>query len=138
MNTYVNLWAVLVSAIASMVVGSLWYGPFFGKAFMHAMGMDQWSKEKQDAMMKSMAGSYIAQFIASVVMFYVFARIAGGLGTMTIGGGLGIALWVWVGFIVPIKLADALWGGKWTLFWLSISNMLVTLLITGAIVGGWR
>ena len=34
---YINYWAVLVSAIASMAIGSLWYGPLFGKQFMPAM-----------------------------------------------------------------------------------------------------
>ena len=34
----VNYWAVFVSAIASMVIGSIWYGPLFGKMFIREMG----------------------------------------------------------------------------------------------------
>jgi hypothetical protein len=45
----IHYWAVLVSAIVSMIIGSIWYGPLFGKLFMREMGMDTWSKEKQDA-----------------------------------------------------------------------------------------
>jgi hypothetical protein len=52
MNVAVNFWAVLASAVASMVIGSIWYGPLFGKMFMQAMGMDQWSPEKREAMKK--------------------------------------------------------------------------------------
>ncbi len=31
----INLLAVVVCAIASMVLGMLWYGPLFGKKWMH-------------------------------------------------------------------------------------------------------
>jgi hypothetical protein len=46
-------------------------------------------------------------------------------------------LWTWLGFVVPIKLGDALWGGKMTMFWLGIGNMLLTLLAGAAIIGAW-
>ncbi len=136
---YVNILAVLVAAVASMVVGSIWYGPLFGKAFMSAMGADKWSPEERQAKMgKAMTMTYVVQFIASVVMFYVLAWVINGLGQGSLMGGLKAALWVWIGFIIPVKLGDALWGGKRTLFWLGIGNMLVTLLVAGAILGAWR
>ena len=47
MNVIVNLWAVVACAVASMIIGSIWYGPLFGKAFMTATGMDQWTPEKK-------------------------------------------------------------------------------------------
>ncbi len=134
----VNYWAVLVSAIASMIIGSIWYGPLFGKMFMQEMGMDKWSKEKQDAMKKSMGLSYVAQFIASLVMFYFIAGMIEGFGHTTLTGGMLVGALAWIGFVVPIKLGDAIWGGKKTLFWLGIGNMLVTLLAAGAIIGVWR
>ncbi len=134
----INYWAVLVSAVASMAIGSLWYGPLFGKKFMSDMGMDQWSPEKQAAMKKGMTMMYVVQFVASLVMFYVLAGLLGGLGKLTLGGGLMTALWVWIGFIVPVKLGEAIWGGKMSLFWLGIGNMLVTVLVAGAIIGAWH
>lgn len=138
MEISVNIWAVIVSAIASMVIGSIWYGPLFGKQFMHEMGMDSWSKEKQDEMRKSMATSYVMQFIASLVMFYVFAKIAHGLHPLTITNGIKTSLLVWLGFILPVKFADTLWGGNKNLFWLSVTNMLLTLTVTGIIIGAWH
>ena len=134
----VNSLAVLVSAIASMVVGSVWYGPLFGKTFMHEMGMDQWSPEKKAAMKKKMGPSYALQFVASCVMFYVLAGLIEGFGHTSLGGGAMTGLVMWIGFVVPIKLGDAVWGGKISLFWLSIGNMLATLLAAGAIIGAWR
>ncbi len=134
----VNIWAVLVSAVASMLIGSIWYGPLFGKKFMDAMEMDKWSPEQQEKMKKAMIATYIAQFIASLVMFYVVGWIMGGLGLLSVKGGLMAALLVWIGFVVPLKLGDSLWGGKMILFWLGIGNMLITLLAAGAIIGVWN
>ena len=51
--TGVNLWAVLVAAIATMVVGFLWYSPFlFARPWMLAMGYDPDNKAKLDEMRK--------------------------------------------------------------------------------------
>ncbi len=116
----------------------MWYGPLFGKKFMREMGMDQWTLEKQAAMKKKMVFNYVAQFVASSVMFYVLAGLIVGFGHTTLGGGVLAALIMWVGFVVPLKLGDALWGGSMSLFWMSIGNMLATLLVAGAIIGAWR
>ena len=135
----INLWAVLVAAIASMVIGSIWYGPLFGKQFMRESGMDQWSKERRDAAMKNMAWTYLAQFVASLVTFYVLALlIEGFFGRLSAVNGIKAALIAWIGFVVPVKLGDTIWGGKMSLFWLGIGNMLVTLVAAGAIIGAWR
>ena len=134
----VNLWAVLASAVASMVIGSIWYGPLFGKKFMVAIGMDKWTPEQKAAEMKKMWVSYALQLLASLVMFYVLAGIIAGFGHLTAGGGIMTALIMWAGFVVPVKLGEALWGGKKTLFLLGTFNMLVTLLAAGAILGAWN
>lgn len=134
----VNYWAVFVSAIASMIIGSIWYGPLFGKLFMREMGMDKWSKDKQKAEKKKMGLTYVAQFIASLVMFYVLAGIITGFGHTTVSGGMMASFIMWMGFVVPIKLGDALWGGNKPLFWLNIGNLLATLLAAGAIIGAWN
>ncbi len=134
----INYWAVLASAIASMVVGSIWYGPLFGMKFMQAMGMDAWNQEKQEEMKKAMLRTYFMQFIGSFVMFFVFAWYIGLSNHAGVLGGINNAFWVWIGFVVPLKLSDALWGGKITLFWLGIGNMLITLLVGGVIIGIWQ
>lgn len=131
----INLWAILASAVASMIIGSIWYGPLFGKIFMNEMGMNHWTSEQQEKMKKTMAVTYLVQFLASIVMFYVLGWFMVSLNQLSLLGGIQIALWIWIGFIVPLKLGDALWGGKMILFWLSIGNMGVTILTAGAIIG---
>ncbi len=49
-----NLWAILVAAISTMVVGFLWYSPLlFAKAWMKEMGYDPNDKAKTEEMKKS-------------------------------------------------------------------------------------
>jgi hypothetical protein len=134
----VNIWAVLVAAVASMVVGTIWYGPLFGKIYINAMGWGNNTPEQSQAKMKEMRLSYLWQFIASIVMFYVFASIMAWLNHDGVKHGIVDALWVWVGFIVPLKFGDVLWGGKKTLFWLGIGGNLITLIVGGIIIGAWR
>src|SRR3989344_3228852 len=132
-----NYIAVLVAGVASMVIGSIWYGPLFGKPFMRAMGMDSLSPERKEAEKKKMVKFYLVQFIASLVMFFTVSWLISELGKMTLAGGLEIGFCVWLGIVVPVQLGNAIWGGKMSLFWISAGNMLVTLLAAGAIIGAW-
>ncbi len=134
----VNLWAVLVSAVSSMVIGSVWYGPLFGKKFIALMGMDKLTPEEMVKMQKGMWKTYVMQIVSSILCFYVLAWLIEVLETLTLVGGLQVAFLVWLGFVVPVKFGDAIWGGKMGLFWLGIGNMLFTLLASGAIIGVWH
>lgn len=134
----VNIWSVLVAAIVSMIIGSIWYGRLFGAIFMKERGMDAWSKEKQDEMRKDMGLGYIGQFIANFVMFYVLAGFIVGLDEMSVGGGMLTSFIIWVGFVIPLAFGEAVWGGKKTLFLLSVGNMFLSLLAAGAIIGAWK
>ena len=133
----VNYMAVLAAAVASMVIGSIWYGPLFGKKFMAAMGMDKWTPEHQAEMKKKMWMSYVGQFAASLVMFYVLAGIIVGFEQFGAAKGAMSGLVMWFGFVLPLKIGDVAWGGNKTLFWLESLNMLLTLLAAGAILGAW-
>jgi hypothetical protein len=134
----INYWAVLISAVASMVIGSIWYGPLFGKMFMSAMGMDKLSPEQQAGMKKAMGMTYFIQFLASLLTFCVLAWLMSALGASTAMNGVQVAFWVWLGFVMPVQLGQQLWGGKMKLFWLGTGNMLLTLLAAGIIIGAMK
>ncbi len=134
MDTTINYWAVILSAISSMIIGSVWYGPLFGKKFMEAMGMNKWTPEEQEKMKKKMFVTYFLQFLASLLMFFILAWYIKMSIFSGFKAGLSNAFGLWLGFVVPLSLGNALWGGKMTLFWLNIGNMLLTLLAAGAII----
>ncbi len=133
----VNFVAILVAAISSMVVGSIWYGPLFGKLFMREMGMDTWSPEKKEAMKKKMVWSYVGEFLSSVVKFFFLAGLIVGFGQTTLLGGMWVAFTVYIGFMMPIVLGELLWGGTKTMFWLKTGNMFITMMVAGVILGLW-
>lgn len=63
-----NVWAMLVAALTSLVVGFIWYNPkVFGAAWMRETGitMDQ---EKKPNMAKMLGMTFIYAFLASFVI----------------------------------------------------------------------
>ena len=138
MEITINFWAVLVSAVAGIFIGSIWYGPLFGKKFMALMGFEKLSADEQEKMKKGMAITYALQFLSSVLMLGILAWLMSALGANTHLSGMRTAFWVWLGFVMPVQLGQQLWGGKIGLFWLGAGNMLLTLLAAGAILGAWQ
>src|ERR1044072_4342908 len=99
----INYWAILACGVASMVIGSIWYGPLFGKIWIQLMGF---TKEQMESAKKSgMAMQYAMAFASSIVMAYVldlamnFLRYFAAAG---IQGALLAAFWAWIGFVVPV------------------------------------
>ncbi len=113
MEVTINFWAILLCGVVSMVLGGLWYGPLFGKSWMREMGFDKMSPEALEAMKKkAMRTAYPQQFLGALLMAYVFAHVLFMFETDTVTLGLQGAFWMWLGFIVPVKYGEKLWGGK--------------------------
>ncbi|PPJ42810.1 MULTISPECIES: DUF1761 domain-containing protein [unclassified Pseudoxanthomonas] len=60
----INLWAVLVAAVSSFLLGGIWYGPLFGKAWNAAAGMDS---QKQGHPAKIFGGAFVFSLLAAAV-----------------------------------------------------------------------
>ena len=137
----INNLAVLVSAIVSMVLGFLWYGPLFGKTWMSLSGITPDKIEAAKA--KGMTKGYILSFIGSLLMAYVLAHslffASFYLKVSGISAGLMAGVWNWLGFIAPVTLGSVLWDGKpWKLWFLNNAYYLVNLLIMGIILVSWQ
>lgn len=141
MKVPINHLAVLVAAVASMVLGALWYGPIFGKTWVTLSGF---TKEKMaEAQAKGMGKSYAVTFVGSLLMSYVLAHaiiFAGAYFKMEgVGAGLMSGFWNWLGFIAPVTAGAVLWEGKpWRLWFLNNAFNLLSLLIMGVILALWR
>src|SRR5690242_11999875 len=108
---HVNYLAVLVSAIAAMVIGAVWWGPLFGKMWMKENGFDQMGEDQKSAMKSMMTSSYIQQFILSLIQAWVLAGTFGMLGTEGAAVGIKVAVMLWLGFMLPIQYGNKIWGG---------------------------
>lgn len=140
----INYLAVLVSGIAAMVVGYLWFGPLFGKKWMRSNGMDQWSDEKRREAMKSMNSAYLVTFVLALVQAWVLAGVIwfmsnAGSVDITTASGLKAGFMMWLGFVLPVKYGDKAWSSKkFETIVIELGNSLVTLLVMGIILALWR
>jgi len=128
---YINYLAVLVAAIASMVIGSIWYAPpVFGKIWM------QLSNHKKGG---SAAAAMLGMFITSLVMAYVLAHFIGYLNAATLWEGAQAGLWIWLGFVATFGLSQVFFERRpFKLFLLNTVNQLITLAVMGMILACWQ
>jgi len=135
----INYLAILVSGIASIVIGGLWYGPLFGKQWMKMAGIEcdpATITAQQKAMMWK---GYVVTFLASLVMAYVFASTLAAFGAAGASMALQGAFWIWVGFFVPVALSPILWEQKpWKMFFINIGHSLVSLGVIALILTLWK
>lgn len=139
MEILINYWAVLGAVVANMVIGTLWYGPVFGKAWMSMTGITQ---EGMKAMKLSPLQAMLGMLVLACLMNYVLAHAivfgSAYTGIFGIAGGMMGAFYYWLGFALPLTAGAFLWEGKsWKLWFLHASYYLVTLLIAGAILGAF-
>lgn len=89
---YFNIrwWVVLASVVISFIIGILWYGPFFGKKWMKAIGM------KAEDISGGNAGVYIYAAVNAVVVVFGLAFILNAIGVQSIAQGLLVTLIVWI------------------------------------------
>ena len=136
LGSEVNYLAVLVAAVASFLLGWLWYGPFFGKPWMKLMNFD---KNSMKSMKLSPVTAMILGFLTYLVIAYVLAGFISILNSATIVEGMKIAFWIWLGFIATTTLGSFLWEGKSIkLYLLNNTYNLLNLLVMSAILTAWK
>jgi hypothetical protein len=136
----VNLWAVLVSALATMVAGFLWYSPLlFARPWTILMGYDPNDKARMDEMRKTAGPSYFMSLVASVLTAIVLGKIISIAGGTNAVDGLKIGLVVWLGFVTTVQFTGAIFSRQPNkLYMINTGYQLVCYLAMGAILGAWR
>lgn len=142
MDIELNYWAILLSVLATIVIGSLWYGPLFGKQWMRIVGIEK-PEHFTKAMKNAMLRSYAIQTLASLAMVFVLANVLffvreefGAEGAIA---GITAAIWMWLGFVLPVSLGPVLWENRpWKYWFITAGYYLVTLSVVGVILAVWR
>jgi surface polysaccharide O-acyltransferase-like enzyme len=136
----VNLLAVLASAVATMVLGFLWYSPvLFANPWMKLMGYDPNDKAKIAEMQKSAGPTYFMSLIASILAAFVLGKLIAVSGFSTAVDGLKIGLVVWLGFVTTVQLTNALFSRQpFKLYMINTGYQFVCYAVMGAILGVWR
>lgn len=136
---HLNLLAVLVAAISTMVVGFVWYSPIlFARPWLREMGHNPDDKVKIKEMQKSAGPAYFGSFIASLITAFVLALFFHWLRVSDLHMGLATAFHVWLGFVATVQFTDALFQKKSMKFFaINTGFQLVCFLIMGAILASW-
>ena len=135
----INLWSVLVAAVASMGVGFLWYSPLlFARPWMVLMGYDPEDKARLEAMRQGAGKMYGLSFLASLVSALVLAKIILITTVSSALYGMKVGFAVWLGFVATVQLTSVLFAKQPVkLYLINTGYQLVCYLVMGAILAVW-
>lgn len=134
----INFLAVLVGVVLSMVLGTIWYGPLFGKKWMALNGMDLTDPEEIARARRGMWKVYVAQILLSLFQVYVLAHFIQGWSDVS---AVEVSLWVWGAFVMPTVAGAVMWSnlaGAWSRFLIQSGYQLVLFVLLGFLLGAWQ
>ncbi len=136
MNLFdINWLAILVATLLPMVVGSLWYGPLFGKTWMNLMEVT----EEEIKGNFNPRQAYGISTLMAFIMAFVLANVIGLADHGSAVHGMLLGGFLWLGLLVPYGYqAVAFEQRKKQLYFMSMAYNLVVLLLMGLILGGWQ
>ena len=131
----INWLAVLVSVIASILIGSVWYHPaVFYKPWLATLGKS-WENRSQSPVTSLYVFTIIAAFVETVALAFMLKT----MGASGAGAGVGAGFMLWLGFVAPTNLVNKLFSGQgWKGWLIEAGEHLVYLLVGGAILGAWH
>src|SRR3989338_6572818 len=138
----INVVAVLVATVATLILGFFWYAKLFAKPWMREMGYDPNMRPDGKTMTKGMALSVIGNFLFAWVLAFYFAGwrlLPGGPAEFgTLAFALNSALSVWIGFFLPVHLSKVAWEKhSWKLFSINSGYHLVATGVVALILAYW-
>ena len=141
----VNLYAVLVAGIIPMVIGSLWYGPLFGKRWLAMMEMTVEEVQEGFNPVKTYGVSVLLSLLTAYVMAQLIAEVApvdvssleGGGGSAMVG--VHVALMALIAFVIPAAHQSVTFEKrKAGLAWLNVAYNGVALIGQALVISVWR
>ena len=131
----INHVAILVAAVVFFAIGAVWYN-VFSKPWLDGIG------KTMEQIMKENGGSplpYVVGFAAIVIMCYTLGWIVQRGLTPSAGNGALTGATVAFGIVgAALALYYGFEARGFTLWLINAGYVLVGLVISGAIIGGWR
>ncbi len=112
MFSLISWGAVGLGVLTSIVLGSIWFGPLFGKKWMTLMGMNPNDTAKIEEGKRQMWKMYVIQMIASAMTVATLSIVVLHFDNFTVGETIGTSLLIWIGFVIPSEIGSVLWSGK--------------------------
>ena len=127
-------WAMLVAALIRMVVGGLWFSPLaFVAPWQKIIGLTP------EQMKTGMPRAIAADAVGSLIMAFVLAHAVAYAQAATLGQGLAVGFFNWLGFVAVVQFTGVLYEQRpMKLFLLQSGFNLVALVLMGALLALWR
>ncbi len=134
---YINIWAVLVSAVAFWALGSLWYSPvLFGKRWQKEVGL-----KEEDITGANMAKVFGLSFVLMLLMVWALNFVINSHKAEDVSLTTGLIYGLFTGFFFSMLTmgVNYLYQRKSLVLWLIDGVYIVLgLAVAGMILGGWR
>jgi len=122
-TTVTVAWAPFaIATFIGFVVGSLWYGAFFGKLWKRSLGrtpQQQAECEKQmtkEVIMMIMAHSFLSIGLRLYVAIHLCTFVADGKPFTVMDSVRGMG-WTWLGFVAMPTMNHSMWEGSKMILW---------------------
>jgi hypothetical protein len=134
MEVEVNWLAVILAALSTMVVGSIWYAkPVFGNLWIKLARVDE--KNMANAT-KAISLTVLASLVTAYVLAHVTYLTNAFFQNSFLQDALTTAFWVWLGFTAARVLTHDLFENRpHKLTLLTVAHELVTFMVMALIIG---
>ncbi|MEP0986648.1 DUF1761 domain-containing protein [Ekhidna sp.] len=127
----INWLSVAIAAISTFLIGGIWYGPLFGKAWMNAFGYTEEDLKKR-SIPRTFGYSLTLAFIASLILeMFIGPEADVFFGTMA-GFFAGIG---WVATFLGILYLFEMQSMK--VYLINVGYCVLSLTVMGIILGSW-
>lgn len=129
----INYAAVVVSAVVYWLLGAVWYGFLFSKAWMELEHMTEAQAKSMNPVLP-----YIITFALNLLIAFVLAQICTWRNANTAARGAAVGILLWIGFIGPVTYTSYMYEMRpMQLFAINEFYSLVGLFLMGLILGAW-
>ena len=134
----INFLAVIAATLSTFLVGYVWYGPLFGKAWMNAVGMSE-----EELQQGNMAKIFGLAFIFELIMAFNLAMFLTGspeaAAQMSAGTGAFYGFLTGFGWIFFALAVNGLYEQKsWKYIFINGGYWTVAFTVMGLIIGAWK
>lgn len=135
MDVQVNLLAVLLAAVSSMVVGSIWYAkPVFGTLWQKLVKLDD--NDMKTGAPLALSGAFVLSLITAYILAHVTYLSNNFFKNSFLQDALTTAFWLWLGLTAArMAVHDLFEHRRKKLMLLNVSHELVTLVVMALVIG---
>lgn len=130
-SIHINWIAVVAATVLTFVLGGLWYGPFFGKAWQKRMGL------ADEQLKRDLPRTFTVAFILAFVSAANLAAFLGPQATLGFGTAAGAA--TGFGFVsTSLGITYAFGRRPFSLALIDAGYHAVSFTLMGSLLGAWR